>query len=537
MSSSRWTESRDEVERAGGQILEAIKRAARKEHEPGDDYDARLQHACNAAFDHLAGSFDLAYGGFGGAPKFPTPSQLEFLLRIAHNGNTTAKGMLVKTLEGMALGGIRDHLEGGFHRYTVDQRWHLPHFEKMLYDQGQLMRVYASAYAIQAEPLFKEVVEGIFEYATGHLCSPEGAFCCAEDADSRGGDGQIVEGAFAVWRAAEIRSALKDDGLFRVFSAHFGVREGGNVDPADDAHGDFAGKNVLDRLMRDGVVQSEDEAKLAEAIELMRGARAARPRPHRDDKVLTSWNGLMISGLCRAYRVFKEQRYLDAAERALGALLAMRMTKGGGGGLLHSDGIKAFGDDYTFLIQALLDVYEITLDTGLLQQAIALQDELDEACWSGAASEGASGWSYSLSRQCTERLLPLPDDNDGSEPSVNSVAYGNLTRLALLGDDTQYGKRLKQLKGAFVKRLEEAPLAMPALLSAFLLHQHPPTLIVIEGPAREDPAVVAFKDTALAQFSPDYVIRFQEAPRPSAHLCIKVCSEKIYSPEELARML
>jgi uncharacterized protein YyaL (SSP411 family) len=538
----RWAEGKEEVERSGGRIVEAIRRsAAMREHEPSDDYEARMQHACNEAFDQLAGSFDRRYGGFGGAPKFPTPSQLELLLRVAHNGNAAGRAMLMKTLEGMALGGIRDHLEGGFRRYTVDQRWHLPHFEKMLYDQGQLMRIYASAYAVDRRPLFKEVLEGIHAYVTGHLCSPDGSFYCAEDADSvNPSSGRLEEGALAVWSAAEIKAVLRDDDddggeLYRVFCACFGVREEGNVDPAGhDAHGVFAGKNVLDRLMGEG--KAEDGASLAEAVELMQKARATRPRPHLDDKVLTAWNGLMISGLCRAYRVLKEPRYLDAALRALDAIRAKRML---GDGLCRSEGIRAFGDDYAFLIQAVLDAYEITLDQALLQQAMALQDELDEACWSEDPLHGGGGGggSYSLSRRCTERLLPLPDDTDGSEPSVNSVAYANLTRLALLGDDAKYGRRLGQLDAALAKGLEEMPLAMPALLAAFLLRQHPPTLIVIEGPHRTDPAVTEFRETALAQFSPDYVIRFRAAPRPSAHLCIRVCSEKIYSPAELARML
>jgi len=508
----RWQSNEKELRESGRQVIEAVKEASGRTHETvtEDKVKLRLDAAVTGAFRHFAQSYDKQYGGFGKAPKFPSPPSLSFLLRLASpdcdfkgkNGTSAvAKEMALGTLEHMAIGGIHDHISGGFHRYSVDPHWHLPHFEKMLYDQGQLMSVYASAYAIKQDPVFKGAIFGIYEYVMGSLRDQSGAFYCAEDADSvPGGNEQSdcghgssakKEGAFALWSWAELEEILPER-LRETFMHHYGVQSGGNISPAKDPHGEMTGLNVLDALLNfdksakshPGKSQLEFEEGLAEGKKLVEQRRALRPKPHRDEKILAAWNGLMISGLCRAYRTMGlAERYLTAAESAARFILDKMIDADGYLMRVYKEPsqnqIRGFPDDYANTIQSLLDLYEATLKAEYLDVAGKLQSRMNAQYWQ--EDPGAF-----CSTSGTEGLpVRLVDDYDGAEPSSNSVAAMNLARLALLTENMEYDQQMKKLFASFSGWARDLPHSMPALLDAYLYSSTPPLLAVIEAPSRE----------------------------------------------------
>lgn len=544
---AKWRAQPDSLRTSGLGVLDAITKATAQARlaVPEDELGRRYAAAAGSALEHYRSTYDRAHGGFGGPAKFPAPPGLALLLRLAAGrgeGSREALAMAVGTLGAMARGGIRDHLEGGFHRYTVDSRWHLPHFEKMLYDQGQLLGVFAAAHAAHPEPLFKAAAEGLYEYLARHLRHPGGAFYSAEDADSLPAAGAAGkrEGAFALWSAAELREVLPAP-LRDLAAQHYGVREGGNIDPAKDPHGEMAGLNVLDTTAAPradpGRPQLEVEEALAEARRLLAARRAARPRPSRDDKVLTAWNGLAISGLCRAYRVFGlDARYLRAAEEACAHILERHTA--GGRQLRRTGSIDAFADDYAFLIQGLLDLYEATLRrTPYLETAVALQQEMNARYWdSGLAAFTASP----CEPQAPETALPmrLVDDYDGAEPSANSVAAMNLLRLRYLTDDLGYEGQRLALLGAFAARVSAVPQSMATLLEAAVFASAGPVLAVIDAPSLA--AAEELHLAALASFHPSLLLRANIAPglAARAHVCRGThCSEPVADGPALVRLL
>lgn len=560
---AKWKTHGSDLAQSGQRMMEEIKDASKRTSgtESSEEVKTQLETAVERTLDHLERSYDKIYGGFGGAPKFPTPPLLSFLLRAASpdckyyeiGRADRASGMAVETLIRMAQGGLHDHLEGGFHRYSVDRQWHLPHFEKMLYDQGQLMAVYSTAYALRQEPLFKSAVLGIFDYVTKHLQAPEGAFYCAEDADSvpasEPESGEKREGAFAVWSQEQIDKLLPVP-LRSLFCAHYGIKPEGNIDPSRDPHGEMAGLNVLDALNAThedrhalGKPQLEIEEALAEAQHILAEHRSKRPRPSRDDKILASWNGLMITGLCRAYRVFGlSDRYKTEAVRAT-EFINKNMIKADTGHLLHvhkpagQQQIEAFSDDYALFIQALLDVYEITLDNHYLEQAKKLQDHMNSEFWQPEA--GAFAGASKVSGDGIALPLVLFDDYDGAEPSSNSVAAMNLARLFLLTGNPSYTKQQETLLSSFITRINQAPFSMPALLDAFLFNRAPPMLAVIEAPSME--AAEELHLTALSTYH--HCITFkgnidESIKSAAAHVCYKnECSAPVSDCEAFTKLL
>ncbi len=427
-------------------------------------------------------------GGFGQAPKFPRPAVFEFLLRYhARTGNREALEMTLHTLRKMAEGGIHDQLGGGFHRYSVDERWFVPHFEKMLYDQAQIARVYLEAFQLTGEQLFAETARRIFDYVLRDMTAPEGGFYSAEDADSviRPEEPAVKgEGAFYIWSADAIRQTVPAPAA-EWFAYRYGVADGGNV--VSDPHAEFAGRNILYRAAsveetaeQFGRPVEEVRAALEAAEAALLDARATRVRPHLDDKILTAWNGLMISALALGGAVLEEPRYAAAARRAADFVLS-RLLDPETGQLLRryrqgQAAIPAFLEDYALFTQALLDLYEAQFDRRDLEWAMRLAEK------QSALFEDPAGGFFHSPADDTSLVLRLKEDYDGAEPSGNSIAILNLLRLAQITGRADLRVSAERALSAFATRLAGAPVALPAMLTACEFYLAEPRQIVVAGP-------------------------------------------------------
>ncbi len=366
--------------------------------------------------------------------------------------------------------------------------WHVPHFEKMLYDQAQLAASYVDAFQITRDPFYEEVARDILEYVRRDMTSGEGGFYSAEDADSQAahGDPHRAEGAFYVWTQEEIARVLGD--AAPVFDYFYGVEPGGNAPPESDAHGEFEGKNTL--IQRYTVAETaahfskgEEEItqSLARSRKALLDARAARPRPRLDDKVITGWNGLMISAFARASQVFDDAALLETARKA--ALFAQSHLYDTGKGTLYRSyregpgRAAGFTDDYAFLIQGLLDLYEASFEVRWLQWAVQLQKKQDELF-----QDKAGGGYFSVTGEDPHILLRMKEDYDGAEPSPNSVAALNLLRLAQLSGSDEYEALAKKTLSAFGGQLHKMPSAMPQMLVALDFSLDKPVQVVLAGP-------------------------------------------------------
>ena len=479
-----WAQRREEVVASADQATQQLRQFST---EPPAGQAAPLARALmDNAYRHFAASYEPRDGGFGAAPKFPRPAVLNFLLRYhALSATPEALEMALFTLRKMAAGGLYDHLGGGFHRYSVDTFWHVPHFEKMLYDQAQLVCSYLEAYQITHDALYAAVARETLDYVGRDLSGPEGQFYSAEDADSAlpTNPSEHGEGAFYTWSQAEIAATL--GAAAAVFGYTYGVEPNGNA-PADP-HGVFGGLNILIRRHSTAAAaaqygQSPEQIRelLAHSRARLLEQRARRPRPPRDDKTLTAWNGLMISAYARAAQVLDEPRYRDAAAAAA-AFIEARLYDPRTGALQRRcrDGVAAiagFADDYAFLIQGLLDLYEAGFDLHWLDWALALQEQQNARFW-----DDAQGGYFSTSSHDSGLILRLKEGDDGAEPSANAIGALNLLRLAQMTDNPGFREQAERVVAAFGARLEQAPQAMPQLLVAcgFLLEG--PRQVVIAG--------------------------------------------------------
>ena len=471
---SAWTEQRDRVFESAAKIVEAIQPefAGLPGDRPGEE-------TLTSAFEHLLQRFDEEHAGFGSAPKFPTPHQLTFLLRYWNRtGDGRALEMADRTLRAMRRGGIYDQIGFGFHRYSTDREWLVPHFEKMLYDQALLLTAYAEGFQATRDPLFGSVVREIASYVLRDLTSPEGAFLSAEDADSEG-----EEGKFYVWNEAEIREVLGAEDA-ALFGRVFGIESKGNW--IDHAIGRMPGTNIA-HLWGDPAAVArefgEEPAALGKRLEAARAklfdARARRVRPHKDDKVLTAWNGLMIAALARAAAALEEPRLAQAAERAA-AFLEERLVRADGRLLARwRDGDAAhlaYLDDYAFYAWGLLELYEATFRPRYLARAIELVGETERLF------RDRKGGGYFFTGSDGEALLARAKEiYDGAQPSGNSVAALVLLRLARLTGDGTYEERAESLLHAFGGSLARLPAAHTQLLSALDFALGPTREIVISG--------------------------------------------------------
>lgn len=464
-----WRDDRGKIESSGENVISQLQNhvaAAQAAIEPD-------KQIFEAGFWVLRRSFDAKWGGFGGAPKFPRPAALHYLLRYYKgSGEEEALEMAVKTLDAMASGGMHDHLGGGFHRYSVDERWFVPHFEKMLYDQAQLAISYLEVFQITGEPRFETVVRDIVDYVLRDLTDPEGGFYSAEDADSiidPANPSEKGEGAFYIWTQKEIDSLLGREAA-GLFSHRYGVQPEGNV--TEDPHGEFTGRNILyDAFTEEETAReyktdpSRAHSVLAESREKLLAARNSRPRPHLDDKVLTSWNSLMISALAKSARVLHSNEYLAAAQRAADFLLRTMYSKETGVLLRRyrkgDAAIPGFLDDYAFFILALLDLYEANFDPRYLQIAVDLAQR-----GLSAFEDQENGGFFSTSATDPHLVLRIKDDYDGAEPSGNSAATEALLRLAQMTGEISFRERAEKSLRASAGKLRDQPINAPYLLAS-----------------------------------------------------------------------
>jgi uncharacterized protein YyaL (SSP411 family) len=508
--------------------------------------------------------FDTKLGGFGSAPKFPRPSIHYFLLRYhARTRNQEALDMVQRTLREMAKGGMHDQLGGGFHRYSVDDRWFVPHFEKMLYDQAQLATSYLEAFQVTGDALYAATARDILDYVLRDMTGQEGGFYSAEDADSAADPARPEsksEGAFYIWSAAEIR-ALVGAPAADWFAYRYGVQESGNV--SNDPHGEFGGRNILfqahtieETARQFGREIEEVRAALDRAVRILLEARAARPRPHLDDKVLTAWNGLMISACALAGAVLEEPRYADAARRAA-EFIAGRLYDPATGLLLRryrqgEAAIPGFLDDYAMFAQGLLDLYEAQFDPRWLDLALRLAEKAREL-FEDPAAGGFFG-----SAPDSGLVMRVKEDYDGAEPSGNSVMVLNLLRLSAMTNRPDLREAAEKTLAAFAPRLVAMPAALPQMLGALEFHLGERREIVVAGD-RHAADTRALLRELLRHFVPNRIVLLVDSDearrdlagahpaiagmhkldgRAAAYVCRDfVCQLPVSEPAELAELL
>jgi uncharacterized protein len=566
-----WKENHDKIVEQGTNIVAALResQSAPKAFGEGEVGAAIL----DAAYKQLDRSYDPKEGGFGNAPKFPRPVTLNFLTRFYARDPKSESGkqaleMTLFTLRKMASGGMHDHIGGGFHRYSVDRYWHVPHFEKMLYDQAQLAVAYLDAYQILGDPHlnpagrdrdraerreadakaplrveFKAVARDILDYVARDMTSKEGGFYSAEDADSpvpiavvsdprvespepdagahRAPLQKTAEGAFYIWTKKEIDAALGD--AAEIFDFHYGVQAHGNAPEGSDPHDEFRGKNILIKRRTNAETaqrfkKSEDEIakSLAQSREKLFAVRSKRLRPHLDDKIIAAWNGLMISAYARAAQVLDEPRYLEIATRAANFLrqnlydssrkVLYRNYREG-----RSD-IEAFADDYAFVTQGLLDLYEASFDIEWLKFAVQLQETQDRLFF-----DEKNGGYFSTSGKDESVFLRMKDDNDGAEPAASSVAALNLLRLSQLLDDQKMAERPRKTIDAFAATLAHFPSAMPQMLVALDYSLSKPRQIVIAG-KKDAPETKALLKEVYRHFLPKTVLLLADGSEGQKYL-------------------
>jgi uncharacterized protein YyaL (SSP411 family) len=428
----------------------------------------------NAAAQFKA-EFDPHHGGFGGAPKFPRPSQPAFLLRYgAKHKDQQAINMVLSTCQRMAAGGIHDQLGGGFARYSVDAKWLVPHFEKMLYDNAQLAPLYLDAHLVSGDPAHAEVARGIFSYVLRDMTHPEGGFYSAEDADSEG-----HEGKFYCWTREELSKLLTPE-EFTVAVKYFGVTEEGNF--VDHSHPQpLAKQNVLSVVEPE--LSSQEAAHLTSARRKLFEARTRRIRPHLDDKVLASWNGLMLGAFARGYAVLGEEAYRSAAEKNV-AFLQARLWDAKSKTLYHRwrdgerDSVQLL-DAYAFLLGGVLDLYEATLEARHLEFALALAEGMLAKFYD--PQEGG----FWQSTATPDLILRVKEDYDGAEPSGNSVAALALLKLAAITDRKEFRDAAEKTLRLFADRLQRLPQAVPQLLQALDFFLEEPRRVVIAGDLKD----------------------------------------------------
>lgn len=537
-----WDTKKDAIRQSGEQVVQQLAQATAASSSSTELAQGLPQQAVQLCANQLAKGFDPKLGGFGGPPKFPRPVEINVMLqrykRLHQEGKETAASkaleMALHTLRCMARGGIHDHIGGGFHRYSVDENWHVPHFEKMLYDQGQLVRVYLDAFCITKDTNFASVARDILDYLKRDMLHPEGGIYSAEDADSAEMEGAArkKEGAFYVWSSKEIDEILEKEDA-EIFKATYYVKRSGNCDLSrlSDPHGEFVGKNVL--IERTGLddISSKFGLSPEECLNILGSSRkklfdyrSKRPRPHLDDKVIVAWNGLVISAFARASRMLVTEpkgmpyhfpvtggdprEYLHIAEKAaifIKANLFDEKTKQLRRSFRQGPSqAPGFLDDYAFLIAGLLDLYEAGGQTKWLSWAMELQEVQDILFL-----DKVGGGYFSTSEGDSSILFRVKDDYDGAEPSPNSVAAINLIRLSsfVCCDRSEYYRRTAEhLLAVFEGRIKELPVAVPLMCCAADSFVSPgKQQIVISGP-KHGSEFDALMAACFSSFDPDKII-------------------------------
>jgi len=504
-----WSSDRARIAESGREITAQLEQHAAVRPAASHWLDDTI---LESAFQIFRRGFDSRLGGFGGAPKFPRPVVHNFLLREwARTGNREALDMVLLTLREMARGGMYDQIGGGFHRYSVDERWFVPHFEKMLYDQAQLASSYLEAFQITGEETFAAVARDIFEYVLRDMTHPEGGFYSAEDADSvidPADPHKKGEGAFYIWTQAELESVLGHPAV-EWFGYRYGVEPDGNV--RQDPHEEFTGRNILyqahtieETAQRFSAGADEVRAAMASAQAKLLEARALRVRPHLDDKILTSWNGLMISAFAMGARSLGEPRYEQAARRAADFVLE-RLREGDMLLRRFRDGeaaVNGFLDDYAFFGNALVDLYETCFEWRYLEAALGLADRMRDRF-----EDRQAGGFFSSAEGAVDLIVRMKEDYDGAEPSGNSMAALLLARLAVMTDRDDLRQSAARTFEAFESRMRAAPVGVPQMLAAWMFTRVKPKLILLAG---GDPRPMI--ETLGRRFVPNRAVMWLDAP-------------------------
>jgi uncharacterized protein YyaL (SSP411 family) len=473
-----WKTRRSDLENLGEDITRRIETFEKRTvgEELGKD-------VLDDAYEKFVLSFDEENGGFGRAPKFPSPHNLIFLLRYwSRTKEKKALEMAEKTLRAMRTGGIFDQVGFGFHRYSTDAEWLVPHFEKMLYDQALLTLAYTEAFQATGASKFKLTAKEALAYVLRDLASPEGGFYAAEDADTEG-----EEGKFYLWTEEEIRKALPLEDADLAIRL-FGVKAGGNYVEAGRKRND---RNILHLAEPLEQVASESQLTVDELIlrlgricNMLFKAREKRVRPAKDDKILVDWNGLMIAALAKASRVFGEPRYLQAAFKAAGFFLEKMMEKSGTLYHRYAKGeraIEGFLDDYAFLVWGLLEIYEANFEEAYLKTAVELTNVMMSRFW-----DGEEGGFYSTAKGADNAVPRRKEAYDGALPSGNSVALLNLLRLSLLSGDAKYRELASQVIRVFSEDVKRSPAAHTFMLVGVDFAVGPAYNVILVGDSQED---------------------------------------------------
>jgi uncharacterized protein len=457
--SKAWTDDRERVLQAANGAVDLLHQYVNQQ---ASGTERLTSKTLDDAYAGVRMQYDRVNGGFGDKPKYPQPVMMNFLLRYyARTGQREALAMTLRTLRAIADGGIHDHIGEGFYRYAVDAAWRIPHFEKMLYDQAQLALSYAEAYQVTRERFYRDVARNTLDYMMKTLRSPEGGFYSAQDADSlvEHGKSEIGEGAFYLWSAEAIERTLGAEAA-AAFNSYYGLEPPGIL-------------YVKSRARRITPAIAAARTKLFEA-------RSQRPEPLLDRKVLTSWNGLTISAFARAAQILNAPAYERAATEAA-TFVRSKLYDAGQGRLKrrYVDGeaaIDGFLDDYAFLIQGLLDLYETTFDVRWLTWAVELQQKQDELFWDNkqAAYFPSAGHDSSV-------LFRIRDDYDAAEPSANSVSGMNLVRLWQMTDRDAWKEKADKTFAAFSTLAASSPELLPQMMAALDFSLSKPKQIIIAG--------------------------------------------------------
>ncbi len=500
-----WKTKREDILKAADQVFTAVKQMP--ENSPGMTPGFPT---LDQAYQELGQRFDAKYGGFGPAPKFPTPHNLLFLLRYWKRATDPfALEMVEKTLRAMRRGGIYDQFGFGFHRYSTDEVWLVPHFEKMLYDQALIAMAYIETFQVTGDDFYADTAKEIFTYILRDMTSQDGAFYSAEDADSEG-----HEGKFYVWNMADLVEILGDSEA-RFMSMIFNFQFGGNF--KDEASGTRTGANIpylsksLEEYARElGVSIDELKRRIENNREKIFAFRETRIHPHKDDKILTDWNGLMIAALAKGAKAFNNEAYGAAASRAADFIL--RRMRDENGALLHRfrDGeaaLQAHADDYAFLIWGLIDLYEATFDPQRLKQALDLNSTFMDKFW----DEKAGGFYFTALKN-TEVPIRRKEIYDGATPSGNSVAMLNLLRLGRLTARSELEQKADLLSRAFAGNIEQYPAGYTQMLCALEFALGHSTEAVIVG-TRGIQDTEAMIQKAYKAFLPNTVLLFKPSQK------------------------
>ncbi len=480
-----WLERREDVQESASRLLAAL--------EKGNVANSSSIKAdvAKTAFNILEENYNPQEGGFGQAPKFPRPVVFSFLFEhYLFSGEEMAKNMAIHTLKKMAAGGMYDQLGGGFHRYSVDSNWFVPHFEKMLYDQAQLANSYLDAFQITKNEIFSETAKEIFVYLLRDMHDLAGGFYSAEDADSDNpyNPGQHSEGAFYLWKEKDIIKQLGTQAA-NIFNASYGVKDGGNV--KQDPMGEFSSRNILYRAKsnqevaaRFNLSTSQVAKSLADSKATLFKSRSLRKRPHLDDKVITAWNGMMIGALARGSRVLHDPELLSGALQTAN-FLKSHLYNSSNNTLLRryrnlQTGVVGQLSDYTYLVDGLIDLYQANHDPKWISWAVQLTERQIQLFW-----DDDRGFFFDSVVDPSVKIR-MRGDYDGAEPTGNSVAAHNLLRLGVLQNNAQWTQMSHRLIESFSEVINRYPPALPLMLVAWQRIDTKPSQVVIAGKRGEE---------------------------------------------------